>query len=100
MLAVAAASVMKAYHRDELATGGILAWSRHPIYAAWIVLLLPGLMLFTRSWPLLLTPLAAYAAFKSSIHEEDDYLAERFGRDYRDYRARVPELFPRRLSKR
>ena len=94
MLVVAARSVMKAYNRDQLVTSGVSALVRHPIYSAWIVFILPGLALLSRSWPMLLTPLVAYAVFKLRIHREDEYLVQRFGGAYLDYRARVNELIP------
>lgn len=87
-------SAMRAYHRDRLATSGIFALVRHPMYAAWIVLLLPGLALLSRSWLILLVPLVTYAVFKALIGTEDDYLAKRFGQDYSNYRTRVREVIP------
>ncbi len=87
-------TLTKAYNRDELVTNGAFALVRHPIYAAWIVLVLPGLALFTGCWPLLLTPVIAYLIFKRLIHVEDDYLEQRFGQAYRDYRAQVNEVLP------
>lgn len=93
-LAAAATSVMKAYQYDRLVTSGIFSVVRHPVYAAWIVWILPALALLSRSWPLFLAPLVAYAVFRLRIHCEDEYLEQRFGQAYRDYRARVPELIP------
>ena len=87
-------SVMKAYNRDQLVTSGVYRLVRHPIYSAWIVLILPGVAFLARSWPLLLVPLVAYAAFKLLIHREDDNLRERYGQAYVDYRAQVNELIP------
>jgi protein-S-isoprenylcysteine O-methyltransferase Ste14 len=77
-----------------LATAGLFGIVRNPMYAAWIVFIIPGLVLLTRSWPLLLTPLVAYTAFKLLIRRENEYLEKRFGEDYRKYRAEVNELFP------
>jgi len=94
MLVLAARTVIGAYNRDQLARGGILGLVRNPIYSAWIVFILPGLALFSRSWPMLLMPLVAYAVFKARIHREDEYLAQRFGQAYLDYRNRVNELIP------
>jgi protein-S-isoprenylcysteine O-methyltransferase Ste14 len=94
MLVLAARSVMRAYNRDQLVTSGLSALVRHPIYSAWIVFILPGLALLSRSWPVLLTPVVAYAVFKLSIRREDEYLQQRFGDAYREYRARVNELIP------
>jgi len=100
MLMVAARSVMRAYNRDQLITSGVFGLVRHPVYSAWIVFLVPALGLLSRSWPVLLTPLAAYAAFKRLIHREDEYLQQRFGQAYLDYRASVSELIPRPRASR
>jgi protein-S-isoprenylcysteine O-methyltransferase Ste14 len=94
MLALAARSVIRAYDHDRLATEGVLGLVRNPIYSAWIVFILPGLALLSRSWPMLLMPLVAYAVFKTRIHQEDEYLRQRFGQAYLEYRGRVNELIP------
>jgi protein-S-isoprenylcysteine O-methyltransferase Ste14 len=72
MLAVAGRAAMLAYNSDKLATTGIFGLVRHPIYSAWIVFIIPGLVLLSKSWPLLLTPLVAYFVFKMKIGREDD----------------------------
>ena len=54
----------------------------------------PGLALFNRSWPMLITPLIAYAIFRRLDHREDEYLEQRFGQAYLDYRRRVNEVIP------
>src|SRR5262245_565502 len=69
MLTFAGRAATTAYNRGYLATTGIFGLVRHPIYSAWIVLLLPGLALLSASWPLLPTPLVAYVAFKLLIGE-------------------------------
>jgi protein-S-isoprenylcysteine O-methyltransferase Ste14 len=94
MWLVAGVSVMRAYNRDRLVTSGVFALCRHPVYSAGIVLVLPGWTLLTRSWPLMITPLVAYAVFKLLIHEEDDYLQQQFGPAYLEYRTRVNEIIP------
>jgi protein-S-isoprenylcysteine O-methyltransferase Ste14 len=83
------------YKRGQLVTGGPYSVVRHPIYAAWILLICPGFVLFFRSWPMLFVPLVAYAGFKVFIHKEDDYLENKFGQAYSDYHSRVNELFPK-----
>jgi protein-S-isoprenylcysteine O-methyltransferase Ste14 len=92
--AVGGVTVMRAYNRDQLVTSGAFALVRHPVYAAWITLIFPGLALLLGSWPMLLTPLIAYAIFKRLIHREDQYLERRFGQAYLDYRRRVNEVIP------
>jgi protein-S-isoprenylcysteine O-methyltransferase Ste14 len=87
-------TVTRAYKRDQLITSGPFALVRHPVYAGWITMVFPGLALLLRSWPMLLTPLFAYAIFKTLIHVEDDYLARRYGQPYLEYRTRVREVLP------
>jgi protein-S-isoprenylcysteine O-methyltransferase Ste14 len=87
-------AAMTAYNRDALMTSGVFGMVRHPIYSAWIVFVLPGVGLLCRSWPLLGATLVAYAVFKLTIRREDEYLEQRFGQAYRDYRSRVNEIIP------
>jgi protein-S-isoprenylcysteine O-methyltransferase Ste14 len=94
MLAVAARAATIAYNSGKLATTGIFGFVRNPIYSAWIVFLIPGLVLLSRSWPLFLTPVVAYLIFKARIGRENEYLEKRFGEDYREYKAQVNELVP------
>ncbi len=94
MWVVGAVTVMRAYNRDELVTSGVFPLVRHPMYAAWITLVFPGLALFTRSWPMFFTPLIAYSILRRLIHSEDEYLERRFGQGCLDYRRRVNEVVP------
>lgn len=94
MWLIGAITVMRAYNRDQLLTSGVFALVRHPMYAAWIVLILPGIAHLTASWPFLLMPLVGYVVFKALIHTEDEYLQNRFGQTYSNYRASVHEIIP------
>ena len=94
MLFVAGKAATVAYNSDKLATTGIFGLTRNPIYSAWIVFIIPGLVLMSRSWPLFLTPVVAYLVFKVRIRRENDYLEKQFGEDYRKYKAEVNELVP------
>ena len=94
MPVVAARTVIRGYNKDQLVTSGVSGRVRHQIYSPWIVFILQGLVLLTRSWPQLLTPLVAYAVFKLQIHCEDEYLERRFGEPYLTNREQVNELIP------
>lgn len=85
---------MVAFKKTELVTDGIFGIVRNPIYSAWIVFIIPGMVIYSRSWPALLTPLVAYLAFKVSIKQEEEYLEEHFGQAYREYRSMVNEIIP------
>lgn len=94
MLMVAGKAAMAAYNSDTLATTGVFGVVRNPIYSAWIVFIIPGLVMLSRSWPLLLTPVMAYLVFKTRIRRENEYLENRFGEPYRQYKSQVSELIP------
>ena len=65
MLLFAARAATLAYNSDKLATTGIFGLTRNPIYSAWIVFIIPGLVLFE---PLL----AAVADTRGGVHRVQD----------------------------
>jgi protein-S-isoprenylcysteine O-methyltransferase Ste14 len=85
----------RAWKRGDLAATGPYAWCRHPIYAAWIFLIVPGLCLLAGSWLLLTTPMAMYAAARGFVRREEADLSERFGETYEAYRRRTGAFLPR-----
>ncbi len=85
----------RAWRQGELATTGPYARCRHPIYATWIFLIVPGVCLLTGSWIVLTTPLAMYAAARLLVGREERAMAERFGEAWRAYRARTGRFWPR-----
>lgn len=85
---------LRAFFAGRLLTAGPFAWCRNPIYASFIVFLVPAAALLANAWPLLAADLALYLIFRMSIGGEDRMLADRFGGEYQAYRARVGELVP------
>ena len=74
---------------DALATHGLYARSRNPLYLAALIAFL-GLGLALRStWLLIAVPAVAVALVKLAIGPEEAYLERRFGEAYRRYRAGV-----------
>ena len=94
MLVISAATVSVSYRKGELLTTGIYARSRNPLYAAWILFIIPGLSLFFESWLILGTAVVTYVSFKIFIKDEISYLKEMFGQEYLNYEASVNELLP------
>lgn len=72
-----------------LVTTGVHGWSRNPIYVG-MFLIYGAIALATRSpWALIFfAPLAVLIRY-GVVAREEAYLEQRFGDDFRDYRARV-----------
>jgi len=88
-------AVDRAFEEGRLATQGVYALCRHPIYGNAIFFTIPGILLFFRSWLLLLVPVAMYVTFRVLIREEEEYLRRRFGEAYLAYERAVNAAFPR-----
>ena len=73
----------------KLATGGIFAWTRNPMYLGGSVFFLGLAILMRSGWLLLLVPAIAIALQKLAIEPEEAYLTRRFGDEYRAYCAKV-----------
>jgi protein-S-isoprenylcysteine O-methyltransferase Ste14 len=80
---------LRAWFAGRLATRGPFAVMPNPIYGSWMVLIIPGISLALDWWPILLTSVAMYAAQRIFIREEDDFLREKFGGQYEEYRKKV-----------
>ncbi len=76
-------------------TTGIFARVRHPIYADFIFLTCPAVVLVAWAWPMLALPFVAYGLYRLFIGGEEARLIEEFGAAYTAYRERVPALVPR-----
>jgi protein-S-isoprenylcysteine O-methyltransferase Ste14 len=73
-----------------LATGGIYAHVRNPMYVGAIILLAGIAVALASDWlALLLVPTALLLHF-GVVRREERYLEVRFGEDYRRYKASVP----------
>jgi protein-S-isoprenylcysteine O-methyltransferase Ste14 len=94
-LKISATSLLKAYKSDQLYVKGAYSICRHPLYSAWMLFIIPGILLFFCSWLLLTIPVVMYLAFRVLIREEETYLRDRFGDQYIEYRNCVGLLFPR-----
>lgn len=91
---VGAVSAMRAYNADRLCTKGVFRLCRHPVYAAWTVFLVPGIMLLSNSWIGLTAFPVMYASLRIMVRKEDNYLENKFGDEYLTYKKRVPAIFP------
>ena len=73
---------------DKLATTGVFAFSRNPIYVAfWTVMI--GEFLILPNWILLVYLAAAAWLFHRQVLREEAYLSKHYGREYSEYANRV-----------
>ena len=94
LYAITVRTIVKAHQGDELVTTGIYGVCRNPLYAEWILLILPAIGLLFGSWLVLGSAVVMYLAIRFQIHREEEYLEERFGQEFLDYKARVNVIFP------
>lgn len=95
LFTAAVVPLSRAYKHGTLETGGVYAYVRHPIYGAFICLIVPGIVIVTRSVPALSVPIFMYLVFHRLIWAEEQYLEEKFGEEYIEYRRRVGALLPK-----
>jgi protein-S-isoprenylcysteine O-methyltransferase Ste14 len=86
----AAFAMLKAYSMKRLATGGMYAIFRDPMYTVMILLTLPGLFLLLNSWLVLAGVIPAYICYRVFVREEHSYLEALYGEEYRQYLKKVP----------
>ncbi len=94
MWVVAVAAVMRGFSEGRLCTGGIYGVCRHPVYASWTVLIVPGIALVMGNWLALTLPLFMCAVLRLLVRVEEEYLDSKFGEEYRAYKNRVPAVLP------
>jgi protein-S-isoprenylcysteine O-methyltransferase Ste14 len=83
---------------QRLVTAGPYALMRHPVPLANILTGVGGALIAESGLALLLVPTALIAMYRVTVPLEDAWLAERIGRGYIDYCARVPMLPPMALA--
>ena len=86
--------IKKAFRLHTLATSGAFALSRNPMYAAFILFLVPAIALFVNEMSILVVSLAMYLAFKYRIRKEEEYLLKEYGNVFQQYTKEVPQLIP------
>jgi protein-S-isoprenylcysteine O-methyltransferase Ste14 len=91
---ISAATVTRAYNSDKLVIDGIFRYCRHPLYASFVVFIVPGIAILMNSWPALTTPIAMYFILRLLVIKEESYLESVFGSEYLEYKKRVPCIMP------
>ena len=75
-------------HPDRLVTTGAFAYTRNPIYVAFAWVLVGEFLIFP-NWILLIYLAGGVWLFNRQVLREEVYLANNYGPEYAEYRARV-----------
>lgn len=94
-----APSLLKGLKETKLVTSGTYYLCRNPLYAAIILLIIPGVSLMMNSWLVLTTSIVAYIVFRIFIKRENEELEKFFGDEYLKYKSETPELLPFPIKK-
>lgn len=86
--------LLKGIKETKLVVNGTFSLCCNPLYAAIILLIVPGVALMMNSWLVLTTTIVGYVVFKMFIAKEYEELEKFFGDEYVKYRERTPEFFP------
>lgn len=86
--------VEKAFRSNRLETSGVFSVTRNPLYAAFIVFVVPGVALICNNLLILAVSLDTFVVFKLKIGKEEEYLLQEFGEDYLKYEREVAQLIP------
>jgi protein-S-isoprenylcysteine O-methyltransferase Ste14 len=81
--------VLTAFRGQRLLTDGFFAVFSNPMYAAYVLAIVPGLALVLNSWLVLTGSAVVYVLFRVLVPGEDRWLRQMFGARYEEYRRRV-----------
>ncbi|MCK5806228.1 MAG: isoprenylcysteine carboxylmethyltransferase family protein [Lentisphaeria bacterium] len=84
-----------ALRERRVASTGPFACVQHPLYASWILLLVPGTALLCHSWLVLTASGVGYVFFRLLISREEMALLAAHGEAYREYASTRGRLVPR-----
>ena len=87
-------TVLRAFKEGRLVTQGVYGMCRHPVYAAWVIFFVPGIVLLMNSWIGFSAPVVMYVILRILVKEEDGYLERIFGAEYLAYKEKIPAVLP------
>jgi protein-S-isoprenylcysteine O-methyltransferase Ste14 len=93
-LVAARKKIKRAFDTGTLCTIGVYSMCRHPVYASWVILIVPGLVLLSDSWAGLTIPLVMYVILRILVSKEEQSLDQKFGDEFRSYKKKVPAVLP------
>jgi protein-S-isoprenylcysteine O-methyltransferase Ste14 len=92
--ASAVVQLMMGFSKGKLVTTGAYGIVRNPIYSSVTFFILPAVALMTWTWVYLVVSVFLYLGVMIFIGTEEEQLTTAFGKEYKDYLARVDRLVP------
>ncbi len=86
--------ISKAFRSHRLEISGVYRLSRNPLYAAFIVFIVPGIAFLCNDLFICAVSLAMFAAFKLRIGKEEEFLRKEFGEEFQRYAQKIAQLIP------
>jgi protein-S-isoprenylcysteine O-methyltransferase Ste14 len=83
---------------NQLCTTGPFHYVRHPMYAGFVFLLSPGLVLLLNSRVVVAWPVLMFLILSALVRKEEKMMLDIFGEAYQSYAARTGRLFPKLWS--
>ncbi|MBE0539587.1 MAG: isoprenylcysteine carboxylmethyltransferase family protein [Ignavibacterium sp.] len=93
MVVNCARKLHKSFNQGLLMKDGLYKVFRNPMYAAYLLFIIPGIGLLFNSWLMLTTVLLNYILLTIFIQREYRYLHEKFGSEYQSYLEKVSIKF-------
>jgi protein-S-isoprenylcysteine O-methyltransferase Ste14 len=95
ILVIALVQVHSAFGSRRLVTTGVYAYVRDPVYAVWLLFIVPGLILITEMSLLTIALFLMYSLLKAVIGREEAYMELTFGKEYLQYKSEVNSVIPK-----
>lgn len=80
---------------DKLCTSGPFKYFRHPMYAAWITFICPGMALYLNSWLYFFWVLSLHLLWHQLVKKEEIMMINTFGDTYKNYAKGTGRIFPK-----
>jgi protein-S-isoprenylcysteine O-methyltransferase Ste14 len=85
---------------DKLCTKGPFKHFRHPMYAAWITFICPGIAIYLNSWIYFTWVFLLHLLWHKLVNKEEIIMINTFEAKYKDYARQTGRFFPKVLNYR
>jgi len=81
--------LLRSFNKEKLMTDGLYKVFRDPMYASYLIFIIPGISLLFNSWLALTTIILNYILYLVFIRQEHKFLEDKFGDEYKKYLQKV-----------